>query len=186
MFAATILLKKPDPGVSIVRLRVCAGGVERAFDGVRGAGDVRPAFNVRERRSHQHQQEPDDADDDEQFEQRKTPNAFGVTWLRHVKPECFRSRGFGSVKPRSGHAPVRGQEPSEDQTSDFRLLIADSGIPSTFDIRLPRRSAAKAGVSSFRYYIRVIRLPRRSAAKAGHSFQILLRENRGEVLARSQ
>src|SRR5882757_6935260 len=39
-----ILLKKPDPGVSVVRLRVSAGGVEHAFDRVRGAGHVGPAF----------------------------------------------------------------------------------------------------------------------------------------------
>ena len=65
--------------LSVVRLRICAGGVENAFDRVRGAGDVGPAFDVRKGRSHQHQQESNDADDDEQFEQRKTPNAFGVT-----------------------------------------------------------------------------------------------------------
>jgi len=51
------------------------------LDRVRGAGDVGPAFYVGERWGDQDQQEPDDADDDEQFEQRKTPNAFGVTLL---------------------------------------------------------------------------------------------------------
>ena len=76
---ATFSSKKPDPSVSVVCLRVCAGGVEHAFDRVCGAGDVGSAFDVRECRSDQHHQECDDADDDEQFEQRKTPNAFGVT-----------------------------------------------------------------------------------------------------------
>ena len=83
--------QKADPGVGIIRLRVGARGVEHAFDRVRGAGDVGPAFDVRERRSDQHQQESNDADDDEQFDQRKTPNAFGVTLLgQRTTPERFR------------------------------------------------------------------------------------------------
>ena len=66
-----ILLVKPDPGVSIVCFRVRAGGVEHAFDRVRGAGDVGSAFDGCERGRDQHHQKADDADDDEQFEQRK-------------------------------------------------------------------------------------------------------------------
>ncbi len=66
-----ILLKKSDPGVGIVRLRVGARGVEHALDRVRGAGDVGPAFDVCECGSDQHQQKADDADDDEQFDERK-------------------------------------------------------------------------------------------------------------------
>src|SRR4051794_17686492 len=71
--------RKADPGVGIVCLCVGARCVERALDRVRGAGDVGPAFCRGERWSDQHQQEPDNADDDEEFEERKTPNAFGVT-----------------------------------------------------------------------------------------------------------
>ena len=66
-----ILLKEPDPGVSVVRLRVSAGGVEHTFDRVRGAGHVGPAFDRGERWGHQHQQQADDADDDKQFQKRK-------------------------------------------------------------------------------------------------------------------
>ena len=66
-----LLLKKSDPGVRIVCFRVGARGVEHALDRVRGAGDVGPAFDVCECRSNQHQQQPNDADDDQQFEQVK-------------------------------------------------------------------------------------------------------------------
>ena len=62
---ADVLLKKADPGVRVVCFRVRAGGIEHAFDRVRGAGDIGPAFDSCERRSDQHQQEADDADDDE-------------------------------------------------------------------------------------------------------------------------
>ena len=57
----------------VVCLRVCARGVEHAFDRVRGAGDVGSAFDRCERGRDQHHQEADDADDDEQFEERKAP-----------------------------------------------------------------------------------------------------------------
>ncbi len=74
-----IFLVKTNPHVSVVCFRVRARGVEHAFDRVCGAGDVGPTFDVRECWSDQHQQEANDADDDEQLDQRKTPNAFGVT-----------------------------------------------------------------------------------------------------------
>ena len=77
---------KSNPGVSIVRFRVRAGGVEHAFDGVCGAGHVGSAFDVRECWSHQHQQESNDADDDEQLDQRKTPRK---------RPRCCRGREVG-------------------------------------------------------------------------------------------
>ena len=76
-----VLLIKPDPGVSVVCFRVCARGVEHAFDRVRGAGDVGPAFDGCERRRDQHHQEADDADDDEQFEQRKSAGALTLHLL---------------------------------------------------------------------------------------------------------
>jgi hypothetical protein len=60
---------KADPSVRVVCFRVCASGVEHAFDRVRGAGDVCSAFDRFERRGDQHQQESNDANDDEQFDQ---------------------------------------------------------------------------------------------------------------------
>ena len=42
-------------------------------------GEVASAFHACERRRDQPQQETDDADDDQQLEERKTPNAFRAT-----------------------------------------------------------------------------------------------------------
>ena len=79
--AETSSSKETDPGVSVVCFRVGAGGVEHAFDRVRRAGHVGSAFDVRECWSHQHQQESNDADDDEQLDQRKTPKLSGSRCL---------------------------------------------------------------------------------------------------------
>src|SRR5207247_3037046 len=58
-------------------------GVEHALNRVRGAGDVGPAPDVCECWSDQNQQERDDADDDEQFDQRKSAGA--LTLLRQAQ-----------------------------------------------------------------------------------------------------
>src|SRR6266852_6539841 len=41
-----IFLKKSNPGLRIICVRVGARGVQHALDRVRGAGDVGPAFEV--------------------------------------------------------------------------------------------------------------------------------------------
>ena len=97
-----VFLKESDPGVSVVCFRVRAGGVEHAFDRVCGAGDVGSAFDGCECWRHQHHQQADDADDDEQFEQRKTPNAFGVTlsWQRERREVTARVESWESTVQR--------------------------------------------------------------------------------------
>src|SRR5437868_14779818 len=85
-----ILLKKPNPAVGIIRLRVGACGVEHAFDRVCGAGDVTAAFDACECRRDQHQQHTHDTDDDEQFDERESAFARGYGATECADALCSR------------------------------------------------------------------------------------------------
>ncbi len=147
-----ILLKKSDPGVGIIRLRVGARGVEHALDCVCGAGDVVPAFDVCECWSKQHQQEADDADDDQQLEQRKTPKAFGVT-LRGQRKRA------GALTLRSAKIFLPANHANRRESRKSFVLAA---VRDLFPIRVHR-------VAALQLYAVHSRLPRRSCAKAGDS-----------------
>ena len=105
---------KPNPGVGVVRLRVRAGGVERAFDRVCGAGDVGSAFDACECRRDQHQQHTNDTDDDEQFDERERADALclrklsGFTARRRPEAKAFLGTG---CQPRRASWMVDGFDP---------------------------------------------------------------------------
>src|SRR5207248_812295 len=85
-----------DPTVSVVCFRVRTGGVEHAFDRVRGTGDVGAAFDSCKRWRDQHHQKANDADDDEQFEQRKSPDALTLLQQRKAAKAATPRRGQSS------------------------------------------------------------------------------------------
>jgi len=99
-----ILLVETDPSVRVVRLRVRAGGVEHAFDRVRGTGNIGPAFDGGERRNNEHEQDGNDADDDQQFEERK---GAGAPKLRKVQRPEVRTR----KSDRTAAATASGTKP---------------------------------------------------------------------------
>jgi hypothetical protein len=72
-------LGEANKHVRVVALGIRSRVFEDALYSVNSGREISSGFHVRESWSHQHEQGGNDADDDEQFEQRKTPNAFGVT-----------------------------------------------------------------------------------------------------------
>src|SRR5207244_13322391 len=97
-----------------VCFRVGARGLEYAFDGVGGAGDVSPAFYACKCRRDQHQQHTHDADDDEQFDEREGADALCSRKLSEFtarrRPEAKAFLGTG-CPPRRASWMVDGFDP---------------------------------------------------------------------------
>jgi hypothetical protein len=76
--------KKTDPDVGIVRLGVCAGGIEHAFDRIRRAGNVGPAFDRGKGWRDQNHQDGNDANGDEELDQRKSVECAAAETSRQL------------------------------------------------------------------------------------------------------